>query len=174
MRPTPSSPNSHKNNGVYGKQQNAPGFQKVAAPNAKGGKTSRQSTLATLGLWKNWSRAYKLRAGSARRALEKLARIPQTCLVQQEKKWTYVSMNAEERLYCRTHQVGNGMDDVEDYHDVIQVPSWTYESRCVLEDLLSEKRKPLSHQLYKEEKRENMENEDTKPRNKTQKKVSFA
>lgn len=160
--------------GVYGKQQNAPGFQKVAAERQRWQDLKAkhlsyswfveelESRLANYEQylrdepWKNWQEYRKL------------------VWSNKKKKWTYVSMNAEERLYCRTQQVGNGMDDIDDYRDVIQVPSWSYESRCVLEDLLSEKRKAIVYQLYKEEKEgKNMGNEDTKPRSKTQKKVRF-
>ena len=160
--------------GVYGKQQNAPGFQKVAAERQRWQDLKAKhlsyswfveelvSRLASYEQylrdqpWKNWQEYRKL------------------VWSNKKKKWTYVSMNAEERLYCRTQQIGNGMDDIDDYRDVIQVPSWTYESRCVLEDVLCEKRKAIVYQLYKEEKEgKNMENEDTKPRSKTQKKVRF-
>ena len=74
-------------------------------------------------------------------------------------------MNAEERLYWRTFYAGNGMEDIDDYRDVIQVPSWGLESRMVLEDLLSKRKRAVIYELYKEEKEQNnMGYEDDKPR----------
>lgn len=160
--------------GVYGKQQNAPGFQKVAAERQRWqnlkdkhlgyswfveeleSRLARYEQYLRDEPWKNWLDFHK------------------HVWSHKKEKWTYVSMNAEERLYSRISDIGNGMDDIDSYHDVIQVPSWSYESRCVLEDLLSKRQKALVYQLYKEEKeRKNMGIEDTKPRSKTQKKVRF-
>ena len=75
------------------KQQNA---------HKKQNKTSRQSTLATLGLWKNWCRSLASYEQDLRDQPEKLAKY-RKLVWQQEKKWTYVSMNAEERTHTNKH-----------------------------------------------------------------------
>ena len=91
------------------------------------------------------------------------------------KKWTYATMNAEERLYWRTFYVGNGMKDIDDYRDVIQVTSWGLESRMILQDLLSERKKAVVYELYKQEKEKKcLGNEDNKPTASSQKKVKFS
>ena len=161
--------------GKIGKASNAPGFQRVAAERQRWQELKEQHLtyhwfVEELELrlahyedylrdqpWKDW-REYRKLVWS-----------------NKKKKWTYASMNAEERLYCRTESVGNGMDDIDDYRDVIQVTSWGLESRMVLEDLLSKRKRALVYELYKEEKeRKNMGNEDDKPRTASQKKVRFS
>ena len=161
--------------GVYGKQQNAPGFQKVAAERQRWKDLKAEhlsyswfveeleSRLASYEQylrdqpWKNWQEYRKL------------------VWSNKKKKWTYVSMNAEERLYWRTFYVGNGMKDIDDYRDVIQVTSWGLESRMILQDLLSERKKAVVYELYKQEKeRKCMGNEDNKSTASSQKKVNFS
>jgi len=160
---------------IYGKQHNAPGFQKVTAERQIQ-QELRQKHLSYSWFvkemesqltcykeylrdqpWQDW-RAYRKLVWS-----------------NEKKKWTYASMNAEERLYWRLMSVGNGMKDIDDYRDVIQVASWTHESRCILEDVLSARKKALIYEFYKEEKEQNsMETEDKIIRNNSQKKVTFS
>lgn len=161
--------------GKVGKASNAPGFQHVAAERQKWQELKKQyltyawfveeleSRLAHYEeelreqSWKDWQSHYK-RVWSDKR-----------------KKWTYAPMNAEERLYWRTFWVGNGMKDIDDYRDVIPVPSWGLESRMVLEDLLSERRKAIVYELYQQENDQtHMGNEDNKPKMASQKKVTFS
>tara|TARA_B100000963_G_scaffold358966_1_gene384956 strand:+ start:870 stop:1358 length:489 start_codon:yes stop_codon:yes gene_type:complete len=160
--------------GVYGKQEKAPGYQKVSAEREKW-QELKEKYLTYFWFvevledeinsyeeylrdqpWKDWQEYCKL------------------VWSDKKKKWIYASMNAEERLYWRTLSVGNGMKDIDDYRDVIKIPSWNYESCCVLEDLLSERKKALIYQLYKEEKEnKSMGKQDNKPRSRSQKKVRF-
>jgi len=159
--------------GIYGKQQNAPGFKKVAAERQrwKDLKAEHLSYSWFVEVLENELKAYKEYLNSPDYWRVHFKRV----WSEKAQKWINKSVNADERLYWDMCLVGNGMKDIDDYRDVIQVPSWTYESRMVLEDVLSEKKKDLIYQLYKEEKEgKNMGIEDNKPRNKTQKKVSFA
>ena len=94
---------------------------------------------------------------------------------KKSKKWINTSRNADERLYWDMVYVGNGMKDIDDYRDVIKIPSWRHESCCVFEDVLSEMKKALLYELYKEEKeKKNMGEEDNKPTRNSEKRVRFA
>ena len=156
--------------GKVGKASNAPGFQRVAAERQKWQELKEQH-LTYPWFVKELEDAVKAyEKTTCETSPGKIGEATANLWVGQEKKHTYVSMNAEERLYHRTYYVGNGMKDIDDYRDVIQVPSWGLESRMVLEDLLSKRKRAVVYELYKQEKEQNhMGNEDNKPRTASQK-----
>ena len=64
-------------------------------------------------------------------------------------------------MFWRLRCVGSGIETIDDYRDVIKIPSWSLESRLALEDIMCERKKMLVYEIYKEEKeQDNMENED--------------
>ena len=75
-------------------------------------------------------------------------------------KMTYVEMTPEEWLYSHLRFIGNGIDDTK-YDGPIMIPSWSIESRQVLEDILRERNKSFVYDVYKEKKEQNeMNSED--------------
>ena len=161
--------------GKIGKASNAPGFQRVAAERQKWQELKEQH-LTYPWFVKELEDAIKAYEDYLRDQPQKDWR--SHCKLvwsDKKKKHTYVLMNAEERLYWRTFYAGNGMEDIDDYRDVIQVPSWGLESRMVLEDLLSKRKRAVIYELYKQEKEQNnMGYEDDKPRTASHKKVRFS
>ena len=161
--------------GKVGKASNAPGFQRVAAERRKWQELKEQH-LTYPWFVKELEDAIKAYEDYLRDQPQKDWRSHCKLVMSNKKgKHTYVSMNAEELLYWRTFYAGNGMEDIDDYRDVVKVPSWGLESRMVLEDLLSERKKVVVYELYKQEKEQtNMGCEDDKPRTASQKKVRFS
>ena len=144
--------------GVYGKQQNAPGYQKVAA------ERQRWREVKEKHLTYNW---FVEELDEWLKSHEEYLRVNEPWMYRfncvwcdKVKKNIYVKKTHEELLYWRLRCVGNGIEDI-DHCDVIQIPSWSLESRLALEDIMCEKKKMLVYEIYKEEKeQDNMENED--------------
>ena len=90
-----------------------------------------------------------------------------------DKKNTYVTRTHEEILYWRLIFVGNGIQEIDDYRDVIQVPSWSLESCIVLQDIMCERKKKMIYEIYKQEKEKEKMNTQDKEKGKTQK-VKFS
>ena len=159
--------------GVYGKQQNAPGYQKAAAERREWREIKEKHLTYTWFVEELEGRlkSYKEYLNSPHYWRDHSTRV----WSEKSQKWIKKWNNADERLYWDMVYVGNGMKDIDDYCDVIVIPSWRHESCCVLLDLLSERKKALLYELYKEKKEEKrMGEEDNKPRNNSQKRVRFA
>lgn len=159
--------------GVYGKQQNAPGYQKVAAERREWREIKEKHLTYT---WfveelEKSLKSYKEYLNGPKYWMNHSTRV----WSKKSKKWINTSRNTDERLYWDMVYVGNGMKDIDDYRDVIKIPSWRHESCCVFEDVLSEMKKAVLYEFYNEEKeKKNMGEEDNKPRRNSQKRVRFA
>jgi len=137
--------------GVYGKQQNAPGYQKAEAERREWREIKEKHLTYTWFVEELEGRlkSYKEYLNSPDYWRDHSTRV----WSEKSQKWIKKWNNADERLYWDMVFVGNGMKDIDDYSDVIEIPSWRHESCCVLLDLLSERKKGLLYELYKEKKK---------------------